>query len=238
MTAEAQLPLALTPRPALGRADFLVSDSNRLALAQLDAGGWTALALVGPEGAGKSHLAAVWAHEAGARMLPAAEAAASAPGSAVLHALAEGTPALALEDADRALAAGGAAAETTLFHLLGLRLAAGRPTLLTARTPPARWPVALPDLRTRLAALPLARLAPPDDALLEALAAKLLADRHAAFDPGLPRWLALRTERSHAALAAAVEALDRAALARRVRPGRRLAAEVLGEAAGETPAEG
>ncbi|MFO7857092.1 MAG: chromosomal replication initiator DnaA [Paracoccaceae bacterium] len=225
-----QLPLALPARAATGRADFVVSGSNRTALAQVDA--WRArpggaLALTGPEGAGKSHLAAVFAAESGAAVLGGEALAGMAPGSEALRAPAR-APALALEDADRALAEGGAAAEQGLFHLIGVLGAAGRPLLLTARAAPARWGVALPDLATRLAALPVARLAPPDDALMEALAAKLFADRQIRVEPGLPRYLALRVERSHAALAAAVATLDRAGLARGRPVTRRLAAEILG----------
>lgn len=225
-----QLALALPARAATGRADFVVSGSNRTALAQVDAWrGWPggALALTGPEGAGKSHLAAVFAAESGAAVLGGEALAGMAPGSEALRAPAR-APALALEDADRALAEGGAAAEQGLFHLIGVLGAARRPLLLTARAAPARWGVALPDLATRLAALPVARLAPPDDALMEALAAKLFADRQIRVEPGLPRYLALRVERSHAALAAAVATLDRAGLARGRAVTRRLAAEILG----------
>jgi chromosomal replication initiation ATPase DnaA len=85
--------------------------------------------------------------------------------------------------------------------------------LLTGRTPPARWPLALPDLRSRLAALPVAALAPPDDAVLEAVIVKLFADRQLRVEPDVVRFLANRIDRSFAAVAEAVAALDRAALA-------------------------
>lgn len=216
-----QLALELPHRPALGREDFFVSESNRLAVAQIDAWrDWPGgrLALIGPEGAGKSHLAAVWAAEAGADVV-----AAQALSGADLAALAA-SGAVAVEDVDRGLDAAG---QEALFHLHNNLAAAGGALLLTAREAPARGAVALPDLATRLAAIPTARIEAPDDALLEALVVKLFADRRLDVAPGLPRFLAERGPRSHHGLARAVAEIDRAALAARVRPGKRLAGEVL-----------
>jgi chromosomal replication initiation ATPase DnaA len=86
--------------------------------------------------------------------------------------------------------------------------------------------VTLPDLASRLAALPLARLSAPDDALLAAVIAKQLDDRRLAYDPALPEWLARRIERSFAAARAAVERLDARSLAERRNLTRRFAAEI------------
>lgn len=221
MSRARQLALDLPARPARGRGDFFVSASNRLAVAQID--GWRdwpggRCALVGPEGAGKSHLAAVWAAEAGAQVIAARDLPGADPAALA------GAGAVAVEDADRAP---GQAVETALFHLHERLAAAGGALLLTGRAAPGRWPVALPDLRSRLAALGLARIEAPDDLLLEALALKLFADRGVAVERGLPRWLALRAPRSHAGLAAAVARLDRLGLARGARLTRRLAAEAL-----------
>ncbi len=219
MTAR-QIPLDLPVRAARGRAQFYVSGSNEVAVRQVD--DWRAwpggrLALTGPEGAGKSHLAAVWADEAGA----AAVSAAALP-ELDLRDLASGGAA-AVEDADRLLDEAG---ERALFHLHNLMDGTGA-LLVTGREAPARWPVRLPDLRTRLAALPVARIEPPDDRLMEALAVKLFADRQVAVEPELPRYLAQRAPRSHRALALAVEEIDRAALAAGLRPSRRVAGPVL-----------
>ncbi|RMD88740.1 MAG: chromosomal replication initiator DnaA, partial [Alphaproteobacteria bacterium] len=190
-----QLPLPLPSRPALGRGDFFVSPANAAALAALD--DWRnwpdgRLALIGPEGAGKSHLAAVWARETGARVLPADELDAAT----IAAEIARDRP-LALEDADRL--AGDAEGERALFHLLNLCREARRPLLLTARGAPAKWPVTLPDLASRLQAISLARLAPPDDALLAAVLVKLFADRQIRTGPELVTWLARRIDRSFAA---------------------------------------
>ncbi|MBC7155989.1 MAG: chromosomal replication initiator DnaA, partial [Rhodobacteraceae bacterium] len=138
----AQLPLNLPPpRPALGRGDFLPAAPNALALAAIDR--WAEwpqgkLVLVGPEGAGKTHLAHVWAAMRGAAVVPAASLAV-----ADLPALAA-AGAVVVEDADRI--GGDAAAETALFHLHNLVLEAGGRLLLTARALPRDWGLALPDL--------------------------------------------------------------------------------------------
>lgn len=221
MTLTRQIPLDLPVRAALGREDFLVSEGNALAVAQID--GWRdwpgrRLALVGPEGAGKTHLAAVWAQEAGARVIRADALAEEDLGK--LAALSG----VAVEDADRLA---DPAAERALFHLHNRLEAAGGALLLTGREAPARWPVALPDLRTRLAALPVARIAEPDDALTERLVEKLFADRGVEPEKGLARWLALRAPRDHRALAEAVAVIDRAALAAAQKPHRRLARRAL-----------
>lgn len=217
-----QLVLDLPSRPALGRADFFVSPANAVAVGLVDL--WPdwpmrRMAVVGPEGAGKTHLAHVWSARAGAGFVPAAALATLALGAV------DADAALVVEDAD-AVGALGAAAEEALFHLCN-HLAVRGSLLLSGREPPARWPVALPDLASRLAATPVARLEPPDDALLGAVLVKLFADRQLAVGPDLVQYLLPRMERSFAAAEALVIALDRAALASRRPVTARLAAEVL-----------
>jgi chromosomal replication initiation ATPase DnaA len=217
-----QLVLDLPARPALGRADFFVSPANALAVALVDR--WPdwpmrRLAVVGPRGAGKTHLAHVWSARAGATIVPVEDLTALAVAEVAADA------ALAVEDADR-VGGLGPAAEEALFHLCN-RLATGGSLMLSGREPPARWQVGLPDLASRLAATPLARLEPPDDALLGAVLVKLFADRQLAAGPDLVQYLLPRMERSFAAAEAIVAALDRAGLALRRRVTARLAAEVL-----------
>ncbi len=214
-----QLTFDLPVRPALGREAFFVSPANATALALLD--GWRAwplgkLVLVGPAGAGKTHLTHVWAAETGARILPAAELA-----EARVPELAE-APALAVEDAD-----GGAFDERALFHLHNLLAEAQRPLLLTARRPPRDWGLALPDLASRIEAAGRAELAPPDDALLQAVLVKMFEDRQIAVPPTLLPYLTARMDRSFAAARALVAALDAAALAEGRAITRPLAARVL-----------
>lgn len=100
-----------------------------------------------------------------------------------------------------------------LLHRLNAAREEGRFLLLTSRLTPAAWPFTLPDLTSRLGALPKAQLSPPDDALLAALLAKLFADRQLRASGELVAWLASRIERSFSGAARAVKMLDEAALA-------------------------
>lgn len=222
MSADRQPPLALgfPRRRAMGREDFIVSPANADAAAlAADPSRWPGgrLALIGPSGAGKTHLAHVLMAETGAARVEAAALRAEDAPALV------GARVVVLEDADRPLSA---AAERAAFHLLNLAAAEGASVLATGCAPPARWAVRLPDLASRLAALPLARLSAPDDALLAAVIAKQLDDRRLAYDPALPEWLAARIERSFAAARAAVDRLDARSLAERRNLTRRFAAEI------------
>jgi chromosomal replication initiation ATPase DnaA len=220
-----QLALDLPARPALGRADFFVSPANRLALAQLDA--WPdwpdrRVAVVGPKGAGKTHLAHVWAARSGAVILGAGALAGTDPATVP----ADG--AVVVEDAD-GLAAEPAdeAGQEVLFHLCNRLLAGGGGLMVTGREPPAQWGLTLPDLASRLGTAAVARLEAPDDALLAAVLVKLFADRQVAVGPELIEYLLPRMERSFAGADAVVARLDQAALASRRTVTPRLAAEVL-----------
>lgn len=217
-----QLAFRLPARPALGRDDFFVSPANAAAVGVVSQDAdWPdgKLALVGPEGSGKTHLAHVWAAETGARVVAAADLAA-----ADLPALAAAGR-VAVEDVDRM--AGDAGAERALFHLHNLLRQGGGRLLLTARMPPARWRVALPDLASRVAGMTVAELAAPDDALLSAVLLKHFADRQIAVAPPLVAYLAARIDRSFAAARDAVERLDRAALSEGRPVTRALAARLL-----------
>ena len=216
-----QLILDLPVRTLRGRGDFFVSPANALALATLEAPqGWPdgKLVLTGAPGTGKSHLARVWADENQAQVLGAGELASLDPGL-------QCCAAVVVEDADRL--AGQRPAELALFHLHNLVLAANGRLLLTARTPPNRWPLILPDLASRLQATACVTLEPPDDALLAAVLVKLFADRQIAVTPALIHFLVARMERSAAAAGALVARLDAAALARGRPVSRGLAAEIL-----------
>lgn len=214
-----QLALALPHAESFGREDFLPGPSNEAALKLIESWpDWPArvVAVVGPEGSGKSHLAAIWAADAGARFL-----AGRALGlSQVPAALATG--ALVVEDvADRP-------DERALFHLLNLAREDEAYVLLTARTPPAGWNIGLADLASRLRAVPSVTVSPPDDALLRALLVKLFADRQVAVDESLIGYLSAHIERSFAAAQAAVDRLDREALRRKRPVSRALAVEMFG----------
>lgn len=221
-----QLALDLGHRAALGREDFLVAPSNRDAVAWLDRWpAWPAPALVlfGPAGCGKTHLAEVWRQHSGAGLIAAGSIAAAA-----LPVL-SGAP-LVVEDADRGFE------ERSLLHLYNMIAEAGRHLLLTARTPPSRWQLALPDLRSRLLAVPAVAVQPPDDSLIAAVLVKLFADRQLRIGSEVVGFLVERMERSFAAARAVVTALDAAALEGRRNVTVPLARQVLQDL-GETSAE-
>jgi chromosomal replication initiation ATPase DnaA len=193
-----QLSFDLGRLPAMGAADFYLAPANRIAFRQMTEGAadWPQgkLALIGPQGSGKSHLVRIWQAQSGAQVIAAADLDRAA--------LPQAGQAVAVEDADRLPQA----AEVALFHLHNHVLAGGGTLLLTARRPPADWPVALPDLASRLLATAITRLGDPDDALLAGLMTKLFADRQLSPAPDLLPYLLARVERL-------VAALDSAALA-------------------------
>jgi len=220
-----QLAFELPAAPALRREDFFVSPSNALALATLDRwrdwpGGRTLL--MGPRGSGKTHLARIWALGTGAEF-QSAQALESADVPTLACA-----PAVALEDAEAV--AGNAGCEMALFHLLNLCAAREVPILLTAALPPRDWGPVLPDLASRLQAMPVARLSQPDDALLSAVLVKLFADRQIMVAPALISYLVSRMDRAFPAAQALVASLDRAGLAEGRAVTRSLAAEVMDRA--------
>ena len=214
-----QLALALDHPVSFARDDFLSGPSNAAALALIES--WPdwpsrAVALVGPEGSGKSRLAAIWAGQSGARLVAArALTATNLP-------VALATGALVVEDA-----AGGEFDERAFFHLLNLAREDQAFLLVTARTPLAAWPVGIRDLASRLKALPVVAMSSPGDALLRAVLVKLFADRQLAADESLLSYLLTHIERSFAAVRAVAARLDQEALRRKRPLTRALAAEIL-----------
>lgn len=213
MTVRAkQLSLRLASPPVFTRAAFATSAANERAVALVEAwprwpGG--ALALVGPEGSGKSHLATIWAERAGAVRY------AGGP-------LADGAPVL-VEDADTI-------GDEALFHLINRANSDGG-LLLTARSRPTGWAAALPDLRSRLNALTVAEIGEPDDALLIAVLEALFREKHIRAAPDLYEFLLRRMERSVTAARAVVARLDEAAAEQGRAVNRALAREVLEDTA-------
>jgi chromosomal replication initiation ATPase DnaA len=208
---------------SLSRDNFLEGPANAAALALIDS--WPdwpnrIMLLVGPEGSGKSHLAAIWAEQAGARSTTGhALSAAAVPGALA-------TGALVIEDLNPSNCD-----ERALFHLMNLAREDQAYVLMTARLPPSAFDIELRDLRSRLRAVPVVTLTPPDDHLFRALIVKLCADRQISIDENVVNYLATRIERSFAAARHAVELLDSEGL-RLGRPiTRALAAELLRDGA-------
>jgi chromosomal replication initiation ATPase DnaA len=219
-----QLSFDLPSKPALGRDDFFVSPGNAVAVATIEsATPWPGgkLVLCGPAGSGKTHLSHVWAELSGARVVQAHDLA-----EADIPALADGP--VAVENVPGIAA--DIPAQNALFHLHNLALAQGNAVLLTGRAAPSLWALSLADLQSRVMAAHVVTLAPPDDALLAAVLAKLFNDRQVIPKPDVIPYLVAQIERSFEAAAAIVEALDRAALTQGRTVSRPLAAHLIAEA--------
>jgi chromosomal replication initiation ATPase DnaA len=213
-----QLVLALDHSVSFAAEDFLRGPSNAAALTLVER--WPdwpdrIVAIVGPEGSGKSHLASIWAEITGARILSAK----LLPLTDLPAAFATG--ALVLEDLEFA-----GLDERTLFHFLNLAREQRAFVLITSRSPLATFPVAIRDLASRMRALPSVTLTSPDDALLRALMVKLAADRQIVLDEALVNYLANRIERSFVSARAAVHRLDEEAMRQHRPVTRALAAEL------------
>jgi len=196
-----QIPLELPHKPSFEMADFIVSASNEAAFAMIE--GWPdwphhAIALVGPAASGKTHLGKAWAKRAEALEVNAAdEVGTIQPGSNVLV---DGADAPDRKD-------------ETLFHLFNWAKETGGYLLLTGRAAPNLWDVSLPDLRSRLATMPVAEIREPDDHLLMVLLVKLFSDRQLQVDLAVVDYIIRRIERSFTAAKDLVDAIDRNALA-------------------------
>ncbi len=179
-----------------------------------------ALALIGPEGAGKTHMARLWAQDVGASMHPDASVQALNAARAAIE-----TGERAIVDNADAAAADAPHAEALFAVLNAARHAPNSALLLTGRSAPHAWPVAgvLRDLASRLTALARAELQPPTDEELAAALRKMFAVRGVEVDETFISYVHARIERSFAAAAALVDALDRHALAAGARVTRSLA---------------
>lgn len=219
-----QLVLPLPVGTRFDFAELLEDASNAAALAWLRRpAAWPGgrLALHGPAATGKTHMLRGLAARLdwpvmdglGLRGLPLPPAGAG----------------LVLDDADCA------PEEEALLHLLNLAAERGQSLLLAAREAPARWPVALPDLRSRLRAMTAVAVRPPGDALLAALLRRHFVLRQLRVEQAVQDWLLARLPREAAAMAEAAARLDRAALAAGGRVTRPLARAALAELPGFGP---
>lgn len=216
-----QLPLPLPAKQALGREDFFVSTANELAVSALEnPANWPLgkLVLVGPPGAGKTHLAHVWAGDEGAEILTAAAL-------ADLDIDQIATRALVIEDLP--ILHANAKAQTALFHLHNLMAERGLSLLMTSATPPNHLNLDLRDLQSRLSGTSVVEIGPPDEPLLQVVLMKLFNDRQINPEPGFFDYVLPRLPRSFAAARKFVTQMDARALAEGRAIGPRLAGEVL-----------
>jgi chromosomal replication initiation ATPase DnaA len=223
MPPSRQLTFRWPHSPSFAREDFLPAPSNLEALKAIQLWpNWAGrmLMLVGPEGAGKSHLGAIWARAAGATSLTGEEL-----DEQSLEACA-GASAVLVDDADRA-----SGAEALFFHLINAGLQNNVWLLLTSRTAPDAWGLKTPDLLSRLRLAPIASLAAPDIELTEAVLFKLFSDRQLQVEAHVIAYIALRIERSLGAARELVEMLDNEALTQGRRITRTMASDALREIA-------
>jgi chromosomal replication initiation ATPase DnaA len=188
---------------------LVVAEANRDAAKLLtDWRTWPngALALAGPKGAGKTHLALAWALEAGARQVSAT----AAPGdaAAIFH---ESDGRLFIDDAD------GEREETMLWRVLDLARTQGGAVLLVGGTVPDRWDIVTPDLKSRLSSLAVARLGEPDEALMEVVLRRICREQFIQLSDDACRYVAHRLPRTFAAARLWASALD-AGLVKGARP--------------------
>ena len=182
--AHPQLTLTLAPNPGYEPENFFISQSNEQAFAMIELWpNWPdpLLILIGPAGAGKSHLGTIWASRASARIETA-----SALSAVAIEALAAGGP-LLIEDADTI---GGG--EAQLFHLVNIMREHGTALVLTAKTQPDCWNLRTADLLSRLRLAPSVAIGLPDDELIRAVLLKLLIERQLVVDTSIISYIALR----------------------------------------------
>lgn len=219
MSKGLQMSFELPHDEALGREDFLRGPANEAALSLIDQWpNWPSLwvLLAGPVGAGKSHLARIWQESSHARIITLDELNRSDPTELVK------SGAVVVEDAD-----GKERDDTALFHLLNAAKEAGAYVLMTARSWPESWGVALPDLASRLRLTTPIELNEPDDVLLRVVLVKLFADRQLSVEPAIIDYIILRMERSLATALKLVDRLDREAMAQSRSITRPFAADIL-----------
>lgn len=209
-----QLLLEFETRSLQGRSDFIVTPVTEAAVALIDA--WpdwpaTTVAIYGPAGSGKSHLAAIWQEKSGATKLDVTNLEStinhlqnSPPGESYNHNM-------VLELAGDLAAS--PARQQGVFHLLNTMREQQAYLLMISRQPPSRFDVGLQDLKSRLRAIPAVEIPAPDDELLHGLLIKMFRDRQLSVSGEVIDYIVPRMERSFSGAQTLVELLDRLALA-------------------------
>ncbi|WP_169569068.1 HdaA/DnaA family protein [Sneathiella limimaris] len=205
-----QIPLEFAFISSKGREDFLVSDANSTAVSWLDKWpNWPApfLLITGPKGCGKTHLSHIWADKTAAKTLQANDL-----DRLTIEELAEvAKSCVVLEDVDEATN------EPNFFHLYNLIKENGQFLLITSQLIIDEWDIQLPDLRSRMATVQVARIEEPDDMLFGAILLKLFSDRQLQVTPEVIQYLLTRLERTFKAALSTVEELDSLSLSEKRR---------------------
>jgi chromosomal replication initiation ATPase DnaA len=196
-----QLLLNLELPTTFDASDFIVGSCNA------DAYTWImrwpdwpthTLAIYGPTGCGKSHLATIWqqksqAHWVSSQAIPAPTF--FRPGRAIIV---EGQP----------------VDVRAYLHLYNYVRENKGYILLIDHEPPARWSISLPDLRSRLLAVPALEIAHPDETVLAAVCVKLFTDQQIKVSPECIEYMLPRVERSFKGVSSLVSALGKYSLER------------------------
>ncbi len=156
-----------------------------------------ALALIGPKGSGKSHLALAWAMEAGARQVSPQ---AHPDDAAAIFREAHGRVLIDNADAE--------ADEAMLWRVLDLAREHAGAVLVVGARAPVHWPATIPDLRSRLGNLAFAALGEPDEALMEVVLRRICREQFIELRDDAARYLARRLPRTFAAAHQWAAALD------------------------------
>lgn len=215
-----QLVFDLPVKTAFGRDDFFRSAANDAAVVAIES--WATwplgkMVLAGPAGAGKSHLAQIWAEMVAGSVL-------KADGGWDAQDI---NGAVCIEDVQSI--AGDREHEKRLFHLHNIQSQQERPLLLTGQGVPSGWAIGLPDLASRLEGSLLVQLGAPDDRLLAAVFLKQCSDRQLQVEPGVVDYILRRAERSFAGMRELVGQMDRISLQRKKPIGLGMVREILAQ---------
>ena len=215
-----QLALDLPCKTAFGVEDYFVSSANEMVSGLI--GEWQSwplkkLLILGPKGAGKTHVARIWAEKSGANFIDVGGIGDFAEQGADNPAVVENLELLPREQ------------EEALFHLLNKFDQAGQYLVLTGRGAIGGWGIHLPDLESRLRQITQVQIKEPDDNLLLAVLIKQFQDRGLSPLPSVISYIQARMPRSFEAIANIVAELDRRSLQEGGRVTQKLARTLLEE---------